>query len=292
MVITKLQGGLGNQMFQYASGLALSKRLGFDVKVDVSFLNLDTKGVYTKREFELSAFKHKIEIANKSEIEPFIKLNQGGIGRRLTSLFSSKSKLIYFKEKGAFYHKEFESINTSCYLDGFWQNEKYFSAYKEEVLKAFNFKEEYKAKANTAIETISKIESSVSLHIRRGDYVSLKSASDFHGVCSLDYYNAAVQYLKKELGDIELFVFSDDLNWCRDNIKYDVPVNFVELNNPYSEMYAMSQCKHNIIANSSFSWWGAWLNQNKNKIVIGPTQWFKDSQHNPKEILPESWLKF
>jgi hypothetical protein len=142
-------------------------------------------------------------------------------------------------------------------------------------------------------DLVSKIEScnSISLHVRRGDYVQNKITNQFHGLCSLKYYNNAIHYIEMKIKNIEIFVFSDDISWCKENLKYNLPIHFMDTNDAHSDLYLMTKCKHNIIANSSFSWWGAWLNTNKEKIVIAPKQWFADQSVITQDIIPAQWIK-
>ena len=137
---------------------------------------------------------------------------------------------------------------------------------------------------------------SVSLHIRRGDYISNKTYYANHGICNLSYYNKAVDYLRKKLGnDIKIFAFSDDPNWVYENLKLPVEIIFINNNSSeksYEDLRLMVNCDHNIIANSSFSWWGAWLNQNPDKIVISPQKWFGNNRMKNPDITPSTWLKF
>ena len=127
--------------------------------------------------------------------------------------------------------------------------------------------------------------------MRRGDYVTLPSAKNHYKLCSLEYYKQAIEYLKNRLTKFELFVFSDDILWCKENLTFEFPVNFIESGNSQSDLYLMSRCKHNVIANSSFSWWGAWLNSNKNKIVIAPNDWFIDETIDTSDLIPPSWVR-
>ncbi len=135
---------------------------------------------------------------------------------------------------------------------------------------------------------------SVSLHIRRGDYVSNKVTNQVHGVCDLNYYSHAISYIAERISNTHLFVFSDDPEWAKGNLKTEIPTFFVDNNRAdkdYEDLKLMRQCKHNIIANSSFSWWGAWLNQNAGKIVIAPKKWFNDKSINTKDLIPEKWIR-
>ena len=134
----------------------------------------------------------------------------------------------------------------------------------------------------------------VSLHIRRGDYVSNPVTNNYHGTCSLAYYKKAVLLLKEKIENPSFFIFSDDLLWARENLDFINDMTFIDLDKSipdHEEMHLMSQCKHNIIANSSFSWWGAWLNENSDKIVIAPKKWFSDNTINTEDLIPAKWMR-
>ena len=142
------------------------------------------------------------------------------------------------------------------------------------------------------LEQITSDASSVSVHVRRGDYVSNKNAAKFHGLTGVDYYKAVVKEMAKRVKNPKLYIFSDDPEWCKQNLKFTQLTTYISHNTDGSEdMRLMKACKHNIIANSSFSWWGAWLNENPNKIVIAPKQWFSHSESNTKDVIPDSWQK-
>ncbi len=291
MIIVKLMGGLGNQMFQYAAGRCLSHLHKAELKLDLSFLNADSKNKYTKRDYKLDVLNINAEQASESNIKPFLPLEKGKITRTLMR----KLPILYYRvvanESGHNFHKEFYSFPKNVYLNGFWQSEKYFESVKDILINEFTVKEIFNAEN---VEIIGKIKNSnsVSIHIRRGDYINNKEAHAFHGTCSLEYYKDAINYLKNKSGNLSLFVFSDDVAWAKANLKTEVPVNFVDLNNPgYIDMHLMTLCKHNIIANSSFSWWAAWLNQNPNKIVIAPIRWFADINNTTPDIYPDNWVK-
>lgn len=290
MIITKLIGGLGNQMFQYAAGKALALRHNTLVKVDHSFLKKPAQGVDTQRFFELDIFEEPILICSHNETDKYLKrLNNKflrELQRRLPFLFKSLRAV----ESGSNYHIEFEQYPENTYLDGFWQSELYFIKYENEIRKLFKFKKDI---INRNIDFVSKInmaKNSLSIHVRRGDYVKNPEANKFHGLCSLDYYSEAVEFIANKVTDLSLFVFSDDISWCRDNFKFDLPIEFVETNNPHSDLYLMTQCKHNIIANSSFSWWGAWLNNYPDKIIVAPKQWFANKNIDTKDVIPKKWI--
>lgn len=290
MIIAKLIGGLGNQLFQYAAARSLALKHGVEAKVDSSVLETDTKGVYTQRKFELSSFAADIQIANEKELKPFLNKYNSKFIRTLQRNAPGLFSTLYVKENGNRFNMGFLGWPANTYLDGFWQSELYFKFYEEEIRSDLEFNAEIKNKNKDLANKINSL-NSVSLHVRRGDYVSLASANQFHGLCSLDYYNEAVKTIADKAGAIELFVFSDDQTWCKQNLKFNFPIHFVETNDAYSDMYLMTQCKHNIIANSSFSWWGAWLNANENKVVVAPKKWFNEPSIDTTDVIPIEWLQ-
>jgi hypothetical protein len=170
-------------------------------------------------------------------------------------------------------------------IDGFFQSEKYFKNNRKEILDLVRIPEFVAVKIS---EKYSKFlhEKTTSIHVRRGDYLN---HPNHHPVQSLTYYLNAIDLLKDKT---DLFViFSDDIEWCKINLNLENAI-YIEDEKDYIELYLMSFCKNNIIANSSFSWWGAWLNENPDKTVIGPKNWFGSAiQHNTGDILPETWIK-
>ena len=178
-----------------------------------------------------------------------------------------------------------------AYLNGYWQSEKYFADIRDDLLKKFVFPESKNIKNREVLGDITRDES-VSIHIRRGDYLNSQENYDlFGGVCSLEYYKRGIEYFRQHYKEAVFYVFSDDIDWARNNLKAAEFV-FVDWNNgkeDYYDMYLMSQCKHNIIANSSFSWWGAWLNSNRDKQVVSPSRWF--NKYQSKDTICEGWLR-
>lgn len=290
MIVSKLIGGLGNQMFQYAAGKSLALKRNVDVKVDVTELHENAGNKFTQRKFELDVFNSNIQIASahEADISKFKKLNK--VSESIQKIFPFLFSSLYFVERGSQFNLDFFNSPKQCYLNGFWQSQLYFIDFEKEIRKDFTFNESIIQLNELYSEKINAV-NSVSIHVRRGDYVSSSEANKFHGLCSLDYYNSAVNFMRDKQSQIELFIFSDDIDWCKQNFKYDVPINFIETNNAHHDLYLMTQCKHNIIANSSFSWWGAWLNNNAKKLIIAPKQWFVDTSVNTKNIIPESWIK-
>ena len=292
MIVVKLMGGLGNQLFQYATGRALALKYQTELKLDLSFLNSDPKNVYTKRELELHVFNVSANIATDKEVDAFSKRTLiQKIVRKISP--NSPSKYFVANQKGFEYDEAFEEYPNNSYLNGYWQSERYFATVRDVLLKDLIIKKEMSEQCKLTKSLILN-SNSVSLHIRRGDYVSNKNATASHGILSLEYYNKAMTHLNGLHQDLKVFIFSDDMNWVKENLKLTNECVYVDFNtgeNSVFDMYLMSQCKHNIIANSSFSWWGAWLNQNPHKTVIAPEKWFADKNLNTKDLIPNSWLK-
>lgn len=287
MIITKLQGGLGNQLFQYAAGLALAQKHGVTLKADTSFLKLDPKGHYTKREPELHHFELQLEEANESDLKKF-NLNESILWRKLKKQFPTWFNSIVFNESQQQVEPNFFKLPANVYLNGYWQSEKYFSEIRDLLIQRLSIKPEYLQNTEPYLSLIKKTTETVALHIRRGDYVSLSSAKEFHGVCGVEYYQKAATMFSEKA---QLLVFSDDLDWCRANLRFKQPTELINTGSTYSDFYLMKNCQHQIIANSSFSWWAAWLNTNPSKKVIAPKKWFADSNINTSDVYPVSWEK-
>ena len=177
---------------------------------------------------------------------------------------------------------------------GFWQSEKYFIDKEKEIRADLTLKDAVGPKAQEVSAKIKNAKNSISLHVRRGDYVSDAKTNEHHGTCGPEYYVQALEYITSEIGkDIIVFIFSDDIEWVKDNMPMSYPAVYVSsLDIPdYEELMLMSQCHHHIIANSSFSWWGAWLNPRPDKIVIAPKQWIRKMQWRHKDTVPKSWIR-
>jgi len=250
----ELTGGLGNQMFQYAYGR--KKELSGD---KILFLKKFTK----ERKYLLDSFN----IKTKSNM---IKMKENILSKIKNKFY------IYLK------------LDTIKY----YQNEKYFKNIENIIREEFNLKNPLIDVSKKWEEDIKSSPISVSIHIRRGDYVNNPKTNKYHGICGIEYYKKAINLLENKIGkNFEIFIFSDDIKWTKNNLSFNQQMNFVSSPEipDYEEMYLMSLCKHNIIANSTFSWWGAWLNKNPNKIVIGPEQWF--NKKTIKNIMPSKWIK-
>ena len=291
MIITKLQGGLGNQMFQYAAGRALSIKNNTTLKLDLSWFQ-DAEA----RPYLLDQFAIKAETATKKEIELFRGDKKEQFPNRIARIVSNTLNNRIYREKGFCFSKKIFSVSDNTYIKGYFQSDKYFNAITDTIKNEFSLINPHSSRHN---ETVNKISgcNSVSVHIRRGDYVSSKNASEYHGNLGIQYYQQAATLIAgKTTGTPHFFFFSDDIDWAKKYVVLDYPTTFIEGGNEancHEEMHLMSICKHNIIANSTFSWWGAWLNNNTDKIVIAPENWFAKPKYNSntQDIYPDSWLR-
>lgn len=285
MIIVKISGGLGNQLFQYALGRALSLKLNCELVLDISFYPRQSL-----RKYELDKFNIKARIATVSET-----LKAGGdshfIARFVRKLgLTSLLYPNYIKElESISYVNEIDECKAGCYLDGYWQNPSYFESFKKELCEDFMPVEPI---SKSAIKWLDKIKAtqSVSLHVRRGDYVLNSHTNSVHGTCSNEYYRNAIAHIQQKLDSPIFYVFSDDIQWCKDNFDFINDVNFVDDTcSAIDDLVLMQSCKANIIANSTFSWWGAWLNLSQ-RLQIAPVNWFSDSARNSQGIYPSLWL--
>ena len=291
MITIRINGGLGNQMFQYAT----AKYLAFISNTKV-LLDIDEFNTYKLRKFELDKYDIEyIDIKKEKVTSNFFLSPQSSFVKLLKIFHFERLIKNYYLERGLFFDKKVLELSDGVYLEGFFQCEKYFYNIREMLLKEFTLKEELSEYSKTIKEKLDKTKKTVSLHIRRGDYISNSTTNNIHGLCDLDYYNNAIKYLNNKLDIFDIYIFSDDILWAKENLRYK-NMYFIESEDKrlaHEDIYLMSLCDCNIIANSSFSWWGAWLNQNKEKTVIAPKKWFSDSkmQEESENIIPEKWIK-
>lgn len=294
MIITKLIGGLGNQMFQYAAGRRAAHFNNTNLKLDIAGYE-EQEGI-TPRKYMLYIFNIKEDFVKPNETQRLKALGRNFFTKflsKLTKRIIPYYKQSYIQQKFFQFDSNILMISDNTYLEGYWASEKYFKDIKDIIFKEFTLKEKPNKKNKQVLDKI-KESNSVSIHFRRGDYVSDKKTQEYHGICSLDYYHKAASIIAGKIRNPYFFVFSDDPNWVMRNFKIKYPLIVVDHNTgkrDCEDLRLMSACKHNIIANSSFSWWGAWLNRNLNKIVIAPKQWFKEKSINTNDLIPKSWTK-
>jgi len=285
MIITRISGGLGNQMFQYAMAKSMAKKNNDIFKLDTSFYPKQTL-----RKYELNLFNIDENIATKDECigfrgkEKLIFRIKNKLGLNIKRPYSHT-----FENNLTLFDKEVYKKQGDIYLDGFWQNEDYFKNIKDEIIKDFIPKNNISLDAKKYLEHI-KDNQSISIHIRRGDYVANAHTNSIHGICGIDYYKKAIKYIDKKVKNPIYYIFSDDMSWCKENFNFLKDKVFINnTKNTIEDLELMKNCKYNIIANSTFSWWGAWLNKNNAKIVITPKVWF--ASNNNINLALKEWIK-
>lgn len=287
MIISLLKGGLGNQLYQYASAKALAEKNKTSIWLDLSFLNKDIPNA-TKRNFDLHYFsliKSKdVKVINDSNLRLPKKIIQKVAVKAL------KKVILEYVETGNHFNADFFKSNRSVAIDGYFQSYKYFDFLRHQLFHDFQLIEPLDDRNLKALELILSC-NSVCIHVRRGDYVSLQNANEFHGLCDLNYYMEAMTIIHSKIQNPHFFIFSDDIPWCRSQFN-ETNISFVNVNNSdnaHLDLNLMKNCKNFIIANSSFSWWGAWLAENKNKIVIAPKKWFAEEDSKIDDRIPIEW---
>ncbi len=287
MIVVKLQGGLGNQMFQYAMGLAMSKLHESAFELDLDFLKDRSfkSDNFTFREYDLDVFSLQVKIAERGEE---LKYTSPSLWNKITSGF--KTKHIY---KEPFFQYDAKALlqQPDIYLDGYWQSPNYFKSVEQQLRSDFKFRYPIEKESQALCDKINATDS-ICVNIRRDDFLT----NSYHGVCGMNYFNPAVEHLKQQLNNPHLFVFTDDHQWCIDHFKSDIPMNIVGVEHngiKYSnKLQLMTNCKHFIIPNSTFAWWAVWLSNKKDSLVIAPKKWFADPSIDTTDLIPKHWLRF
>lgn len=287
MIIIQLNGGLGNQLFQYATGRAVSLRLNIPLKFDISSYKNESL-----REYRLKYFNVKGDVASRNDLSRYK-------GSLILRYLRNKARMFYpfktedymFKQESNSFNPDILKLQRGCYLSGYWQSEKYFKDFDDIIRKDLVVVNEPDDENATVMKKIEK-SNSVCIHIRRGDYVKNSNILNLN----IEYYNTAISLIKQQISNPFFFIFSDEIEWVKNNLTVDDPHYYISHNGPvkdYEDLRLMSHCENFIIANSSFSWWGAWLSGNKNKIVIAPKKWgyYTERGLPPKrDMIPESWV--
>lgn len=291
MIIVRLKGGLGNQMFQYAAARRLSHVSRVPLKLDLGWFDAPEAGT-TSRQYALHPLNIREDILASEESDGFL-----SCFGRLASLAGRFTPFgpVYLREKHYHFDPALLAPRKKAYLDGYWQSEKYFSDIREIICSEFAVRQEPEGLNRTLADRLGDPGfCSVALHVRRGDYIDSPSAAKVHGSCSPRYYSDAVKLVSERCLRPHFFIFSDDPDWVRGNFSLEHPCTVVGHNGPdqaHEDLRLMTLCRHHVIANSSFSWWGAWLCRNDEKLVVAPTRWFADAPHDERDVVPESWLR-
>lgn len=290
LLIGDICGGLGNQMFQYAAYKSLCITTSRDLVLAID--SFQDYPLYNGYELErVFGIKAKLADRNISEyLGLFSNTKIRKLLRKLPKFFRPKW---FICEPTVSFSSNNKIQHPKVYAHGYWQGEKFFSSHQGLIRNEFEFTKPLPQALAPMAKQIVGV-NSISIHVRRGDYVSNSKANKFHGLCTIEYYKKAVNLMNQHVSEPFYFIFTDDPVWAKETITPILKnVMLVEGNvgpNSYVDMQLMSLCKHNIIANSTFSWWGAWLNKNKEKTVIAPSRWFVDKK-NHEVIVPSSWVK-
>lgn len=286
MILMTLIGGLGNQMFQYAAGRSLALATGQD-------LVLDRRHYRRAREhgYGLDVFRLADRSVPEEDLPPF--RAEQPLAHLVWKLSGRGPKPL--RESGPAYDPRVAHVTGSVWLEGYFQSERYFAQHEAQIRDELTFRMPPDPENARWLSQIKDEPRAVSLHVRRGDYVQNAKFAARHGTCTPDYYASALEYVAAQMGEEPvLYAFSDDPNWVRDNLDLPAEIRVVGHNGPdrnYEDLRLMSSCRHHIIANSSFSWWGAWLNPHSTKIVTAPERWYADPKFENPDIWPKDWVR-
>ena len=287
MIIVQLQGGLGNQMFQDALGRSLAQKMDAALKLD-----LTNFAEYPGRKYALDKFDIRASIATRADLQ--LARKYGFPGKVVAPLLGGILPGLRFavvRESSTRFNADVLEVRGSIYLAGYWQSEKYFKPIEAAIREEFRL-EKACGEAGAGPGSAPGDTVPVSVHVRRGDYVSDPAAARLLGALPMDYYRAAAQSIAERVRNAQFFVFTDDPDWAREHVQIGQPVTLVAHEGPASDlldMYRMSACRHNIIANSTFSWWAAWLNPDPGKIVVAPKKWYRDPSCDVSDLILETW---
>lgn len=285
-VVVGLSGGLGNQMFQYAAGRSLAVRLGVPLVLDLSWF-----GGQAERQFALAPFR--IEAMQRSLCSWLPPRSRALTSRFFRRWLPRIMDVPVWREPHFHYSTEFATMSGPVFLEGYWQSERFFREIRSLLLREFVLWESLPTACAKLLDEINKCDA-ICIHVRRGDYLSNPVAAKVHGTCTVGYYRSGIGELCQGLTSPHCFVFSDDPDWVRAFLAFDCPMTVVDLNgskDAHLDLVLMAACRHFLIANSSLSWWGAWLGTHAEKRVIAPRRWFLTLDKDTRDLLPESWQR-
>jgi len=290
-VCVRLVGGLGNQLFQYATARAVALRNKAELVLDARAYSAAPAPAAlarnTHRSFDLQHFAIAAQIGREEQLPPprsrrFCYYRWRYFGRHPR----------FKRQRGHGFNPSVLALGTDVYLHGYFQSERYFAEFADTLHRELRIGTPPSAENARWLDDI-RAGPSVSLHVRRGDYVSTSGVRASFGTCSPDYYRRALARIRERSNtDPTVYVFSDEPGWVRDNLTLGAPMRVIGHNGgttAYEDMRLMSACTHHVIANSSFSWWGAWLDSNPKKCVVAPKRWFNDRKLANPDIVPETW---
>ena len=287
MIVTRLSGGLGNQLFQYAAGRSLSLKNNCPLYLDTSFYGKSPNRKYMLGEFNIADSKVSVK-------EVYRSFNAGGVWLKdvllRKQLLSSAGATLY-REKGFEFDPQVSALKSPVILDGYWQSEKYFAGNEMQLRNELSLKRKIVGEAS-GLQSEMLQNPSVAIHIRRGDYMSNPEISKIHGVCSEDYYVKSWEFISERVPAAVPFVFTDDIAFGKrmiDIFGKGVLVSELTHGDTLLDFELMQSARHFIIANSTFSWWGAWLSRSADKVVVAPRNWFRTSAYNTNDLFPVAW---
>lgn len=289
-LVCRLDGGFGNQLFQYATARSIADRLGCELLLDTR-----TLGVQDGRAYGLNSYPIRAQLAGPELLAALPSPRSSRIGRlkaRMGLAMPGVFALPVFWPESFAYDARVTRISKPVYMVGYWQSERYFGWNRARLLQDLRPLDAVGDPA--ALKSRIAATDSVALHIRRGDYLSNASAAAIHGVCDHAYYVAAIAHLARQRKDMHLFVFSDDPQWVQQNFNFDAPVVLVNAamgSTTQFDFEMMRHCRHHIISNSTYSWWAAWLAGHDSQIVVAPRHWFKDPSIPAQDVVPENWVR-
>lgn len=293
VVTAALYGGLGNQLFQYAAARALAARREVPLVLDLSwFDNIPASDAITPRKYALSPFALSARLQSTgfyTQPESFLRK---ALRRALRQFGLSSYGGVYF-EKSFGFDAGMPGLSAPVCLHGHWQSPKYFSDAQEIIRAEIGSVGTLSDKSRALHAEISAADA-ICLHVRRGDYVTNRSAAQFHGLCSMEYYRQGVQIASAGLANPHGYVFSDDPEWVRSNLDVGLDFTVVDVNGPddaHQDLWLMAACRNFVIANSSLSWWGAWLGSSPHKRVVAPLMWFNDAKRDTSDLIPGEWVR-
>jgi hypothetical protein len=294
-IIVKLMGGMGNQMFQYAFGLYLARKNNSALKFDLHFLlDRTPRANFVFRDYDLDIFMiTENERASLAESSHFSGQMGNGFMHDLFARVRRKlRKPEHILDYSSRYIPSFRELTGDLYLEGYFQSPYYFQGIDDLLRREFSFREPVLPESQDLKERIVAC-NSVCLNVRRADFVQENLSANVQGFVGTDYYSRAVAKMKEQVKDIEIFVFSDDISWCENNLRFDVPTTFVDHSHKGKKfgnyLQLMTLCRHYIIPNSTFAWWAAWLSDAPGKKVIVPQRWYVDPKLDGRDIVPDSW---
>ena len=288
-ITARIEGGLGNQLFQYSAARSLADRLECDLALDLRGLQVNGD-----RGYMLDRYAIRATVATSNDLQdlpPWQSSRVGRIRSRLSQRYPCLFSFPTFWPESFAYDVRFERIPRPAFLVGYWQSEKYFAWNRERLLGDLSL---VRPLEESPVLNAIRNTTSVALHIRRGDYVTNPQAAKFHGLCDVSYYQAAVDGLIRRFPELQVFAFSDDPEWVRRNLKLNAPMQVMDVcsaDDAHIDLELMSNCRHQVIANSSFSWWGAWRAASSGQVVYAPRRWFADANTNTSDVIPARWIQ-